>query len=57
MCVCSLQVRVHVIEARKLQGGGLNPVVKVACGQQIKGTSSRKGTNSPFFDEVRWTIN
>jgi hypothetical protein len=46
------QVRVHVIEARKLPGGGLNPVVKVACGQQIKGTSSRKGTNNPFFDEV-----
>ena len=50
--VSPVQVRVHVIEARKLQGGGLNPVVKVACGQQIKGTSSRKGTNNPFFDEV-----
>ena len=42
----------HVLEARKLAGAGINPVVKVACGQQIKGTGSRKGTNNPFFDEV-----
>ena len=48
----SLQVRVHVLEARKLLGGQLNPIVKVVCGNAIKETSSRKGTNNPLFDEV-----
>lgn len=46
------QVRVHVLEARKLVGSGLNPVVKVVCGKDIKETSTQKGTNSPLFDEV-----
>lgn len=48
-----LQVRVHILEARKLIGGGLNPVVKVVCGKEIKETSTQKGTNNPFWDEVR----
>ena len=47
-----IQVRVHVLEARKLLGGQLNPVVKVVCGSAIKETSSRKGTNNPLFNEV-----
>ena len=42
----------HVLEARKLLGGQLNPIVKVVCGATIKETSSRKGTNNPLFDEV-----
>lgn len=46
------QVRVHVLEARKLVGSGLNPVVKVACGKDIQQTSTQKGTNNPMFDEV-----
>ena len=46
------QVRVHILEARKLVGSGLNPVVKVVCGKDIKETSTQKGTNSPLFDEV-----
>ena len=47
------KVRVHVIEGRKLAGVGINPLVKVTCGSEVKGTSSRKGTSSPLFDEVR----
>ncbi len=27
-------------------------MVKVACGRDIKETSSRKGTNNPYFDEM-----
>lgn len=46
------QVRVHVLEARKLVGSGLNPVVKVACGKDIQQTSTQKGTNNPVWDEV-----
>ena len=42
----------HILEARKLVGAAINPVVKIACGMEVKRTSSRKGTNSPFFDEV-----
>ncbi len=26
--------------------------MKVACGKDVKDTSSRKGTNNPFFDEM-----
>ena len=43
----------HVIEGRKLAGVGINPLVKVTCGSEVKGTGSRKGTSSPLFDEVR----
>ena len=50
--VPTLQVRVHVVEARKLPGVNLQPVVKVHCGSVIKGTSVQKGTNNPVFDEV-----
>ena len=46
------QVRVHVLEARRLVGSCLNPVVKVVCGKEIQQTSTQKGTNNPFFDEV-----
>ncbi len=42
----------HIIEARKLEGGNINPVVKVVCGKVVKGTGSAKGTDHPFFDEV-----
>ena len=52
-CHMTSQVRIHVLEARKLVGAGINPVVKVACGKEIKGTGSRKGTNNPFFNEVK----
>ena len=45
-------MRVHVIEARRLFGNNLKPVVKVTCGQSIKQTSVRKGTNRPYWDEV-----
>ena len=46
------QVRVHVLEARKLVGSNPNPTVKVACGGHIQQTSTQKGTNNPVFDEV-----
>jgi hypothetical protein len=46
------QVRVHVIEARRLFGNNLKPVVKVTCGQSIKQTSVRKGTNRPYWNET-----
>ena len=46
------QVRVHILEARKLVGSGLNPMVKVTCGKDVQETSSQKGTNNPVFDEV-----
>ena len=41
-----------MIEARKLVGAELNPVVKVSCGNQVKWTKPCKGTKNPIFDEV-----
>ena len=46
------QVRIHVLEARKLVGSGLNPAVKVACGKETQQTRTQKGTRNPVFDEV-----
>ena len=43
----------HILEARNLIGGEVNPVVKVLCGEEIKHTNIQKGTNNPFWDEVR----
>ena len=45
-----------MIEARKLPGGNLKPVVKVQCGTVVKGTSVQKGTNNPIFDEVQYVL-
>ena len=50
--VCLLQVRVHVIEGRKLVGGNIKPVVKVICGKDVEETSVQKSTNQPFWDEM-----
>lgn len=47
------QVRVHVLEARKLVGTNLNTTVKVICGMDVQQTSTQKGTDNPVFDEVR----
>lgn len=47
------QVRVHVIEARKLIGGQLNATVKIVCGGDIKESATKKGSNNPFWDQVR----
>lgn len=46
------QVRVHILEARKLVASNPSPTVKVACGKHIQQTSTQKGTNNPTFDEV-----
>ena len=50
------QVRVHVLEARRLAGSGLNPVVKIACGKEMQQTNTQRGTNDPYFDEVSGLI-
>ena len=31
----------------------MNPVVKVVCGDKAKRSLQAKGTNNPFFDQVR----
>ena len=46
------QVRVHIHEARKLVGSGLNPVSKVLCNGEVKETGTQKGTNNPSFNDV-----
>jgi hypothetical protein len=46
------QVRVHIIEGRQLQGGNINPMVKVICGDKNQLSTSQKGTINPFFDEL-----
>lgn len=46
------QVRVRVLEARRLVGSVLNTVVKIACGKDLQQTSVQKGTDNPVFDEV-----
>ena len=42
----------HVIEARRLFGSNLKPIVKVACGHKIRQTDVRKGSSRPSWDEV-----
>ena len=41
-----------MIQGRQLQGGHMNPVVKVVCGDKSKRSIQAKGTNNPFFDQV-----
>jgi dysferlin len=48
----AFQVKIHVIEARKLEGNNINPLIKVSCGDESQKTSTRRGTNSPVFDET-----
>ena len=45
-------MRFHIIEAKKLVGGNLQPVVKVYCGKEVEQTSTQKGSNNPFWDEM-----
>ena len=42
-----------MIEARKLIGGQLNAIVKVVCGGDINETATKKGSNNPYWDQVR----
>ena len=42
----------HILEARQLVGGNVNPTVKILCGNSVKETSLQKGTNNPFWNEV-----
>ena len=50
--IMSNKIRIHVIEARKLEGEFVRALVKVAIGNTIKETSIKYGTNNPFWDEV-----
>jgi len=45
---------VHVLEARQLVGGNVNPTVRVVCGNSAKETSLQKGTNNPFWNEMMY---
>ena len=45
-------MRFHIIEAKKLVGGNLQPLVKVICGKDVETTSTQKGSNNPFWDEM-----
>ena len=47
-----LQVRVHVIEGRKLEGGHISPAVKILCGTDSREVSGGKGSNNPYFNRV-----
>eukprot|EP00117_Sycon_ciliatum_P005571 scpid7068/ scgid9464/ Myoferlin; Fer-1-like protein 3 len=49
---CDFQVRVHVIEARKLVGQNINPVVNVRVWDQVQPTAVKKATNRPLFDQT-----
>lgn len=50
---CTLQVGVTVLEAQKLVGVNINPYVAVRVGEQRRMTSTQRGTNCPFYNEVR----
>lgn len=52
----SMQVRVHVIEARRILASGAEFLVRVAIGNDVQDTSSRRGTSKMFFDEVSYTL-
>ncbi|XP_065176222.1 myoferlin-like isoform X2 [Sycon ciliatum] len=49
---CDFQVRIHVIEGRKLHGGNLNPVCNVRVFDQVQPTAVKKSTNAPLFDQI-----
>lgn len=50
-----LQVGVTVLEAQKLVGVNINPYVAVRVGEQRRVTATQRGTNCPFYNEVRVT--
>ncbi|KAM9800773.1 fer-1-like protein 4 isoform 1-T1 [Syngnathus typhle] len=47
----SFQVNVNILEAQKLAGVNINPVVLIRVGQQKKHTATQKSTNFPFYNE------
>ena len=47
-----LQLRFHIIEARKLLGENLKPTVKVVIGEEAKSTRVAMGTQNPIWNEV-----
>lgn len=51
------QVRIHVIEARRLEGIDIVSLVKVSCGDKFHKTPPKSGTASPVFDQVSIVTN
>ncbi|XP_078391487.1 fer-1-like protein 4 isoform X2 [Cetorhinus maximus] len=47
----NFQVTVNVLEARKLIGVNIDPVVYVKVGDEKKHTATQKSTNCPFYNE------
>lgn len=43
---------VTVLEAQKLVGVNINPYVAVCVGDQRRVTTTQRGTNCPFYNEV-----
>ncbi|EDV22851.1 uncharacterized protein TRIADDRAFT_58489 [Trichoplax adhaerens] len=46
------QVRIKVIEGRRLVGSNIKPVVRVNVADQSQQTKVKKRTNKPYFDET-----
>ncbi|OON18564.1 C2 domain protein [Opisthorchis viverrini] len=44
------QLVVNVIEARRLFGTNINPVVTVTVGKEVQKTPAKFATNHPFYD-------
>ncbi|XP_028262078.1 fer-1-like protein 4 [Parambassis ranga] len=49
--VQSFQVNVNILEAQKLVGVNISPVVFISVGGQKKHTATQKSTNCPFYNE------
>ncbi|XP_054473008.1 fer-1-like protein 4 [Anoplopoma fimbria] len=49
--VQSFQLNVNILEAQKLVGVNINPVVFIRVGDQKKRTQTQKSTNCPFYNE------
>ncbi len=46
------QVCITIHEGQQLAGLNIDPVVRVAVGEQTKYTSIKQSTNCPYFNEV-----
>lgn len=46
------QIRVKVIEARQLEGGDINPVIKVSIGNETQQTRVLRMTNRPYYNQT-----
>ncbi|XP_066277223.1 dysferlin-like isoform X3 [Branchiostoma lanceolatum] len=46
------QIRIRVLEGRRIAGSNISPVCKVTVSNQSKQTRVKKSTDSPFYDEL-----